>query len=213
MNDLPRHRGMRNKLVKLLISKGISDSSVLKAIQKIPRHLFLDSSFEDYAYQDQAFPIAAGQTISQPYTVAYQTELLEVEPGMKVLEIGTGSGYQAAVLHELGTKVYSIERQKKLFDITRQTMLKLGYHFNMKYGDGFAGMPTYAPFDRIIITCGAPHIPPALVDQLAEGGRMVIPVGQGDQKMTLVQKLRNGELKISEHGNFRFVPMLGDRNN
>ncbi len=199
-------------MLKLLINKGISDPAVLRAIQRIPRHLFIDSSFEDYAYQDQAFPIAAGQTISQPYTVAFQSELLAVEPGHKVLEIGTGSGYQAAVLHELGARVYTIERQKELFDITRQMMQKLGYQFVMKYGDGFAGLPSYAPFDRAIVTCGAPHIPQELVNQLREGGRLVIPVGQGSQKMKLVEKLAGGELRVSDHGNFRFVPMLGNRN-
>ena len=212
LNDLPRHKGQRNKLVKELIAKGIRQADVLKAIGKIPRHLFIDSSFEDYAYQDKPFPIAAGQTISQPYTVAFQTELLQVKPGDKVLEIGTGSGYQACVLEEVGVKVYSIERQKELFDITRQTMRKLGYNFTMKYGDGFAGLPSFAPFDRIIVTCGAPNIPPRLVEQLKNGGRMVIPVGEGNQKMLLVTKDENGKTEVSDYGDFRFVPMLGNRN-
>ncbi len=212
LNDLPRHKGQRNKLVRELIAKGIRQPDVLKAIGKIPRHLFIDSSFENYAYQDKPFPIAAGQTISQPYTVAFQTELLRVRPGDKVLEIGTGSGYQACVLEEVGVKVYSIERQKELFDITRQTMRKLGYNFTMKYGDGFAGLPSFAPFDRIIVTCGAPNIPPRLVEQLKNGGRMVIPVGEGNQKMLLLTKDENGTVEISDYGDFRFVPMLGNRN-
>lgn len=212
LNDFPRHKGQRNKLIKELISKGIRNPNVLKAIGGIPRHLFIDSSFEAYAYQDKAFPIAAGQTISQPYTVAFQTELLEVSAGDKVLEIGTGSGYQACVLHEIGAKVYSIERQKELFDITRQNMRKLGYNFTMKYGDGFAGLPSFAPFDRIIVTAGAPNIPAKLVEQLVEGGRMVIPVGDGHQKMLLLTKNYGGRVEVSDFGDFRFVPMLGNRN-
>ncbi len=211
-NDLPRHKGQRNKLIRELIAKGIRQQDVLKAIGKIPRHLFIDSSFEDYAYQDKPFPIASGQTISQPYTVAFQTELLQVSPGDKVLEIGTGSGYQACVLDEIGAKVYSIERQKELFDITRQNMRKLGYSFTMKYGDGFAGLPSFAPFDRIIVTAGAPDIPPKLVEQLKNGGRMVIPVGTGSQKMLLLTKHENGKVEVSDYGDFRFVPMLGNRN-
>lgn len=211
MNNLPRHQGQRNKLVKKLIDKGIRQPEVLKAIGKIPRHLFIDSSFEDYAYQDKPFPIAADQTISQPYTVAFQTELLQVQAGHKVLEIGTGSGYQAAVLAEMGAKVYSIERQKELFDITRQLMQKLGYTFTMKYGDGFQGLPSFGPFDRIIVTAGAPGIPEKLMEQLKEDGRMVIPVGTGSQTMKLITK-EEGEVKIEDHGVFRFVPMLGKRN-
>lgn len=212
INDLPRHKGQRNKLVKLLIEKGIRDPKVLKAIGKIPRHLFMDSSFEDYAYQDKPFPIAANQTISQPYTVAFQTELLQVNKGDKVLEIGTGSGYQACVLEEVGAKVYSIERQKELFDITRQLKNKLGYKFAMKYGDGFQGLPAYAPFDRIIVTAGAPNVPPALAGQLVPGGRMVIPVGKNKQVMKLIEKDENGKLTITDKGDFRFVPMLGNKN-
>lgn len=212
LNDLPRHKGQRNKLVRELIAKGIRQPEVLKAIGKIPRHLFIDSSFEDYAYQDKAFPIAAGQTISQPFTVAFQTELLQLAPGEKVLEIGTGSGYQACVLHEMGVKVFTIERQKELFDITRQNMRKLGYHFPLKYGDGFAGLPSFAPFDKVIVTAGAPGIPEKLVEQMKPGGRMVIPVGQGTQKMKLVTKDETGEVLITDYGDFRFVPMLGSRN-
>lgn len=212
LNDLPRHKGQRNKLVRELIGKGIRQPEVLKAIGKIPRHLFIDSSFEDYAYQDKAFPIAAGQTISQPFTVAFQSELLQLKPGEKVLEIGTGSGYQACVLHEMGAKVFTIERQKELFDITRQNMRKLGYHFPMKYGDGFAGLPSFAPFDKVIVTAGAPGIPERLVEQLRPGGRMVIPVGQGTQKMKLITKDEMGEVMVTDYGDFRFVPMLGSRN-
>lgn len=212
LQDLPRHKGQRNKLVKLLISKGIRQPEVLKAIGKIPRHLFMDSSFEAFAYQDKAFPIAADQTISQPYTVAFQSELLQVQTGTKVLEIGTGSGYQASVLCEMGCKVYSIERQKELFDITRQTMRKLGYSFVMKYGDGFVGLPSYAPFDRIIVTCGAPEIPQSLLAQLAIGGRMVIPVGQGSQIMKLVIRHSQDQFSVEDFGDFRFVPMLGNKN-
>lgn len=211
MKDLPRHQGQRNKLVKKLIAKGIRQEEVLRAIAKVPRHLFIDSSFEEHAYEDKAFPIAAGQTISQPYTVAFQTELLQSKPGHKILEIGTGSGYQAAVLSVMGRKVFSIERQKELFDITRQLMQKLNYQFLMKYGDGFQGLPSYAPFDRIIITAGAPDIPASLVAQLKTGGRMVIPVGANEQKMMLVEKDEQGRTLVKEHGDFRFVPMLAQR--
>ena len=211
MKDLPRHQGQRNKLVKKLIEKGIRSQNVLRAISKVPRHLLIDSSFEEHAYEDKAFPIAAGQTISHPFTVAFQSELLQTEPGHKVLEIGTGSGYQAAVLHQMGCKVFSIERQKELFDLTRQIIPKLGYHFMMKYGDGFQGLPSYAPFDRIIITAGAPEIPPLLVDQLKKGGRMVIPVGYKEQVMKLLVKNKDGEVAVTEFGAFRFVPMLAQR--
>ncbi|MGB0176283.1 MAG: protein-L-isoaspartate(D-aspartate) O-methyltransferase [Owenweeksia sp.] len=210
--DQHRHKGQRNKLIRTLIQKGVRDEEVLKAIYKVPRHTFMDSSFEAFAYQDKAFPIAAGQTISQPYTVAFQTMLLQVEKGHKVLEIGTGSGYQAAVLCELGVKLYTIERQKELFSQTRILMNKLKYNLHMKFGDGFAGMPTYAPFDRIIVTAGAPGIPPALVEQLKVGGRMVIPVGDDTQQMKLVIKTSPGEIQTEDHGDFRFVPMLRNRN-
>lgn len=211
MTDLPRHKGQRNRLVKLLISKGIHEAEVLRAISRVPRHLFIDSSFEEFAYQDKAFPIASGQTISQPYTVAFQSTLLEINPGMKVLEIGTGSGYQAAVLCEMGAKVYSIERQNELFNITSKLMRQMGYNLMMKYGDGFAGLPSYAPFDRIIVTCGAPEVPMELVNQLKAGGRMVVPVGQGSQLMKLVQKSPEGKVTVQDYGEFRFVPMLQKR--
>lgn len=212
MYDLPRHKGKRNQLVKTLIGKGIRDKAVLKAVGKVPRHLFIDSSFEDYAYQDKPFPIAAGQTISQPYTVAYQTELLGVQAGQKVLEVGTGSGYQAAILVEMGVKVYSIERQKELFDHTRSLMRKLGYQFEMQYGDGYRGMPSRAPFHGIVVTAGAPYIPEPLTEQLAPGGRMIIPVGQGTQRMIIVEKDARGNLHQEKKGEFRFVPLLQDRN-
>ncbi|MDZ7846375.1 MAG: protein-L-isoaspartate(D-aspartate) O-methyltransferase [Owenweeksia sp.] len=211
MKDLPRHQGQRNKLVKKLIELGIRQPEVLRAISKVPRHLFIDSSFEDHAYENKAFPIAAGQTISHPHTVAFQSQLLEVEPGHRVLEIGTGSGYQAAVLAEMGIKMFSIERQKALFDVTRLLMRKLGYNFLMKYGDGFQGLPSYAPFDRILVTAGAPEIPSLLVEQLGHGGRMVVPVGDGSRKMMLLTKDAAGNTRVKDYGEFRFVPMLAQR--
>lgn len=198
-------------MVKLLIEKGIRDREVLKAIGRVPRHLFIDSSFEDFAYQDKAFPIAAGQTISQPFTVAFQSEKLALKEGQKVLEVGTGSGYQAAVLCEMGLKVYSIERQKELFDFTRPLLQKLGYKLNMKFGDGYAGLPNHAPFDGIIVTAGAPEIPKALLQQLAVGGRLVIPVGQDVQKMKVVLRRSELDFEIQNYGDFKFVPMLHDR--
>ena len=210
--DFPRHKGQRNKLIKVLIDKGIRDEMVLRAINKVPRHLFIDSSFEDFAYQDKAFPIAAGQTISQPYTVAFQTMLLDLQKGEKVLEIGTGSGYQSAVLCEMSVKVFTIERQKDLFDITKVLMSKLGYKLSMKYGDGFAGLPSFAPFDKIIITAGAPVIPKELLKQLKVGGKMVIPLGEGNQKMKLITKKSSNDFQIKDYGDFRFVPMLGNKN-
>ncbi len=212
MVDLARHRGRRNSLVKLLIQKGIRDKAVLKAVGSVPRHLFLDSSFEDFAYQDKPFPIAAGQTISQPYTVAFQTEKLEVKPGQKVLEVGTGSGYQAAVLCEMGIKVFSIERQKELFDHTKPLLQKLDYNLYMKFGDGYAGLPKHAPFDGIVVTAGAPEIPKALLEQLKVGGRLVIPVGTNVQKMKVVWRKSDSDFVIENHGDFRFVPMLHDKN-
>lgn len=211
--DLHKHKGQRNKLIKVLIDKGVRDERVLRAIGKVPRHLFIDSSFETFAYQDKAFPIAAGQTISQPYTVAFQTNLLDIKKGEKILEIGTGSGYQAAVLCEMEAKVYSIERQKELFDITKPLMNKLGYtNLTMKFGDGFAGLPSFAPFDKIIITAGAPNIPEELLRQLKIGGIMVIPLGEGQQKMKLIYKKSATDFEIQDYGDFKFVPMLGDRN-
>ncbi len=212
VNDLPRHRGMRNKLVKLLIEKGIRDRLVLKAIGTVPRHLFLDSGFEDYAYQDRAFPIGADQTISHPYTVAFQSEKLGLKAGDKVLEVGTGSGYQAAVLVAMGVKVYSIERQKELFEFSRMMLNKLEYNLNQVFGDGYIGWPQYAPFDGIIVTAGAPFIPKPLLAQLKVGARLVIPVGDKEQRMKVVTRNSEDDFSVLDHGDFRFVPMLQKRN-
>lgn len=213
LNDTLKHQGKRQQLANIVRDKGIRDEKVLAAIKKIPRHLFMDSSFEDHAYQDKAFPIAADQTISQPYTVAYQTELLQVSRGDKVLEIGTGSGYQTAVLCELGAKVYSIERQQELFRKTKMFLSKIGYRPKyLAFGDGYKGLPDYAPFNRIIVTAGAPYVPKPLLSQLAVGGRMVIPVGQEVQVMTLFERKSENEFSRTEFGDFRFVPLLEDRN-
>lgn len=213
MKDTNKHQGLRNQLVKLLREKGITDDNVLAAIAKIPRHLFLDSSFEDFAYQDKAFPIAAGQTISQPYTVAFQSQLLQVNKEDKVLEIGTGSGYQTAVLYHLGAKVYSVERQNELFKQTSVLLPKLGIRpKHLSFGDGYKGLPNHAPFDSIIVTAGAPIIPPALMAQLKVGGRLVIPFGDKNQIMTML--IRKDETKFEKHefGEFRFVPLLENKN-
>ena len=208
-----RHKGKRQQLVKTIQKKGIQDKKVLDAIGKIPRHLFMDSSFEDHAYQDKAFPIAADQTISQPYTVAFQTEKLEIEKGDAVLEIGTGSGYQTAVLCELGARVYSIERQRELYKKTKSFLTKLGYRpKHLSFGDGYKGLPEYAPFDKIIVTAGAPYVPKDLLAQLKPGGRMVIPVGDEVQVMTLFIRKSNREFDKTEFGEFRFVPLLEDKN-
>ncbi|WP_072878402.1 protein-L-isoaspartate(D-aspartate) O-methyltransferase [Salegentibacter echinorum] len=213
MKDNYRHKGKRQQLVNIVKKKGITSQSVIEAIGKIPRHLFMDSSFEDHAYQDKAFPIAADQTISQPYTVAFQTEKLEVEKGDKVLEIGTGSGYQTAVLCELGAKVYSIERQRELYKKTKSFLNKIGYRpKHLSFGDGYKGMPNYAPFDKIVVTAGAPYVPKALLGQLAVGGRMVIPVGDESQTMTLFIRKSLHEFDKTEFGEFRFVPLLEDKN-
>ena len=194
----------------ILKGKGVTDEKVLEAISKVPRHFFLDSAFDEVAYEDRAFPIAEKQTISQPYTVAYQTQLLELKPFMKVLEIGTGSGYQACVLAELSVQVYTIERQKKLFELNK-TFAHLKKYPNIKffYGDGYEGLPTYAPFDKVLITAAAPEIPPKLIDQLKPGGMMVLPLGVGDvQQMKRVTKLANGAIKEEVFDNFSFVPMM-----
>jgi protein-L-isoaspartate(D-aspartate) O-methyltransferase len=213
MNDTSKHQGRRVKLVELLREKGIKNDRVLEAIQKVPRHLFLDSSFEDFAYQDTAFPIAADQTISQPFTVAFQTELLEVLPGEKVLEVGTGSGYQAAVLMEMGAKVYTVERQHELFTITKKLFSKLGYRPKiMSFGDGYLGLPTYGPFHKIIVTAGAPYIPEALLAQLEIGGKMVIPVGDQEQEMILLTRVSKTDFKRKNFGKFKFVPLIKNKN-
>ncbi len=204
---------MRNQLAEVLIEKGIVDSAVLNAIRSIPRHLFLDSSFEDHAYQDKAFPIGADQTISQPYTVAFQTELLQVEPNHKILEIGTGSGYQTAVLLKLKARVYTIERQLELFKKTNLFFNKMGYRpKSYIFGDGYKGMPEKAPFDGIIVTAGAPFVPNPLLAQLKIGGRLVIPVGVDEQIMTLFVRKSAKEFEKTELGSFRFVPLLEDKN-
>ena len=209
MEDSFRHKGLRAKLVTTLRKKGIHDEKVLEAIGKVPRHLFMESGFGNHAYQDKAFPIGAGQTISQPYTVAFQTMLLDVTPHMKVLEVGTGSGYQASVLIEMGVKVYTIERQRELFLKAQDLLPKIGYKPHFFYGDGYEGLPAYAPFDRIIVTAGATEIPQALVRQLAPGGKMVIPVGGKTlQDMILVEKTDDNQVHESHHGGFVFVPLL-----
>lgn len=213
MKDTLKHQGLRNRLVKVLIAKGIKDENVLSAIQKIPRHLFIDSSFGDFAYQDKAFPIAANQTISQPYTVAFQSQLLNLLPNDKVLEIGTGSGYQTAVLLEMRTKVYSIERQQELFKKTKNFLPKLNYKPKaLIFGDGYIGLEEKAPFDGIIVTAGAPFVPKPLLSQLKIGGRLVIPVGEDTQIMTLFIRKGEKEFKKQEFGDFRFVPMLKKKN-
>ncbi|WP_090297546.1 protein-L-isoaspartate(D-aspartate) O-methyltransferase [Flagellimonas zhangzhouensis] len=213
MKDTLKHRGMRNKLAEVVAAKGITDKQVLEAIKTIPRHLFLDSSFEDHAYQDKAFPIGADQTISQPYTVAFQSELLQVKPGQKILEIGTGSGYQTAVLLHLKAKVYTIERQQELFKTTSLFFKKMYYRpKKMIFGDGYKGLPEEAPFDGIIVTAGAPEVPRALLSQLKVGGRLVIPVGENEQTMTLFVRKSEKEFEKKELGAFRFVPLLEDKN-
>lgn len=213
MKDTFKHKGLRQQLVAVLKQKGITNTAVLAAIGKIPRHLFMDSSFLDHAYQDKAFPIAANQTISQPYTVAFQTELMQVKKGDKVLEIGTGSGYQTAVLCELGAKVYSIERQQELFKITSRFLPKLGYRAkSLIFGDGYKGMKEEAPFKSIIVTAGAPFVPNPLLAQLEIGGRLVIPVGENVQTMTLFVRTGQKDFEKTEFGEFRFVPLLEDKN-
>ena len=214
--DNYRHKGLRKQMVDALRTKGITDEAVLAAINEVPRHVFLDSSFVELAYQDQAFPIGSGQTISQPSTVAFQTQLLGIEKGMKVLEIGTGSGYQACVLAAMGAKVFSIERQRNLFFKTKENLEQLPFRVKVFLGDGYEGLPTYQPFDRVIITAGAPQIPEALIEQMKPGGIMVIPMdnAEGDrQTMLRVTKLEDDSLKKEEFGDFKFVPMLKEIGN
>ncbi len=214
--DTYRHKGLRKKLMDVLRGKGITDETVLAAMNNIPRHYFLDTALDNIAYEDRAFPISDGQTISQPYTVAYQTQLLQVKPHEKILEIGTGSIYQATVLVEMGAKVFTIERQKNLFDKTRQYIFKSVYH-NLKffYGDGFEGLPTFAPFDKVIITAAAPFVPPKLIAQLKTGGKMVIPVDDENgehQRMLRLTKNADGTFNEETFHNFSFVPMLKGKN-
>jgi len=212
--DTYKHKGLRKKLIDSIRNKGITDENVLNALMNIPRHYFMDTALEHIAYQDRAFPIGEGQTISQPYTVAYQTQLLEVAPYEKIFEIGTGSAYQAMVLAEMGTNVYTIERQKKLYDQNKTFILKSRYpNIKFFYGDGFEGLPTYAPFDKIIITAAAPFVPPRLIEQLKPGGIMVIPLeDNGKQKMLRITKNANGNLDEETFSDFSFVPMLKGRN-
>ncbi len=213
MRDTAKHQGLRRQLVKVLEGKGITDENVLKAIARVPRHLFIDSSFEAHAYEDKAFPILAEQTISQPYTVAFQTQVLEVEPNDKILEIGTGSGYQTAVLLELKAEVYSIERQLKLFKKTSTFLPKIGYRAKkLIFGDGYKGLSEKAPFDKIIVTAGAPYVPKPLLAQLKVGGRLLIPVGEEQQIMTLFIRKSEKEFEKHELGDFKFVPMLKNKN-
>ena len=212
-SDLPRHQGQRQQLLAVLRSKGIQNERVLAAMGRIPRHAFLESSFEEFAYQDVAFPIAAGQTISQPYTVALQSDALGLPEGAKILEIGTGSGYQAAVLEEMGYRVFTVERQKALFDFSKRLLAELGYRrINQKFGDGYKGMPAYGPFDGILITAAAPELPQELLDQLAPDGVLVVPVGdvESEQRMIRVRRGTDGSWMHEDLGSFRFVPMLKD---
>ncbi len=208
--DSYKQRGLRQKLVKKLAEKGIKNERVLDAINKVPRHVFFENALLEHAYQDKAFPIGEGQTISQPYTVAFQSEKLEIRPGDKVLEIGTGSGYQACILLELGAKVYTIEYNRKLFEKTREFLPQLGYKPYFFYGDGSKGLPAKAPFDKIIVTAGAPVVPTALTDQLAEGGILIIPVGDREKQAMIRIRKKDGKLLKEEFANFAFVPLLGE---
>lgn len=212
MIDTYKHQGLRNQLVAELKEQGIESKRVLEAIAQVPRHLFLDSAFEEHAYQNKAFPIGEGQTISNPYTVAFQSQLLDVEVGEKVLEIGTGSGYQTAVLLTLGAEVYSVERQQKLHYTAKSLLHKLGYKPRfLTFGDGYLGLPTFAPFDKIIVTAGAPFVPKDLLLQLKVGGTLVIPLGKTDQIMTLYLKTSESAFEKMEFGDFKFVPMLSKK--
>ncbi|MEX0982122.1 MAG: protein-L-isoaspartate(D-aspartate) O-methyltransferase [Bacteroidales bacterium] len=214
MKDSFKHKGLRQKLIDSLKEKGIKNEKVLEAMNRVPRHLFMDSGFINHSYTDKAFPIAAGQTISQPYTVAFQTELLDPRKHQKILEIGTGSGYQTAVLLELGTRVYTVERIKELYLNARDQLMPLGYRPGFYYGDGYEGLPAFAPFDRILVTAGANDIPGKLLEQLAVGGKMVVPVGnRSGQKMLLLEKKSEKEIVPTEHGRFAFVPLLQGKTN
>ena len=215
MTDTYRHKGLRKQLADILREKGIKDPEVLKAIETVPRHLFIpDNALHKFAYEDKPFPIGSKQTISQPYTVAFQTETLAIKKREKVLEIGTGSGYQTAVLLEVGAKVFSIERQKALFDRTKKLLPQLGYNSKLFYGDGYKGLPAFAPFDKIIVTAGAPYIPEDLIYQLKVGGTMVIPVGDGDdQTMKKIVRTAENNFETQDLGLFRFVPLLKEKGN
>ena len=210
--DNYREQGARKKLVEELKKKGIEDESVLKAIRKVPRHFFFDETFWNQAYKDIAFPIGEGQTISQPYTVAYQTQLLHIKKGDKVLEIGTGSGYQCCILLELGAKVYTIERQEKLYERTIQVLPYMGYKPTFFLGDGSKGITEHAPYDKIIVTAGAPLVPDVLLKQLNIGGILVIPVGDAEtQKMVTILKTAENDYEKHVLDSFRFVPLVGDK--
>jgi len=211
--DSYRHKGLRKKLIESIRQKGIRNEEVLEAMDRVPRHVFMDSGFINFSYTDKAFPIAAGQTISQPYTVAFQTELLDVQRHMKVLEIGTGSGYQTAVLLELGARVYTIERQRELFLGAQKILGELNYKARFFFGDGYEGLPAFAPFDRILITAAAPEIPEKLLEQLAVGGIMVLPEGDrfGQKMIRVVRDTEEGHTR-TEHGYFSFVPLLRGKN-
>lgn len=210
IEDSYKHQGLRKQLVKILIEKGIKDKKVLEAIETVPRHIFLDKAFVEQAYQDKAFPIGEGQTISQPYTVAYQTQLLDIKKGDKILEIGTGSGYQSCVLYKLGAKIYTIEYNKLLYQRTSVLLKKAGYSINFFCGDGSLGLPSYAPYNKIIVTAGAPSVPDKLIEQLSLGGILVIPVGDDKtQTMLKITKLEENKFLKEELGAFKFVPLLG----
>jgi protein-L-isoaspartate(D-aspartate) O-methyltransferase len=211
LEDNYKQRGLRKKLVKILEKKGIKDPEILAAISRVPRHFFFENALLEHAYQDKAFPIGEGQTISQPYTVAFQSEKLEIKPGDKVLEIGTGSGYQACILLELKAKVYTIEYNRTLYERTREFLPEIGYRPHFFYGDGSKGLPAKAPFDKIIVTAGAPIVPSALTDQLSDGGILVIPVGDREKQVMLKIKKKDGKLSREEFTNFAFVPLLGEQ--
>jgi protein-L-isoaspartate(D-aspartate) O-methyltransferase len=212
-NDSYLHKGLRQRLVLSLRDKGIHSEEVLQAMLRVPRHFFMAKGFEERAYQDNAFPIAAEQTISQPYTVAFQTQLLEIKKSEKILEVGTGSGYQTAILLELGARVYTIERQRELYLSSHKLLLSMKYSPYSYYGDGYEGLPTYSPFDKILITAGAEHVPEKLIAQLKPGGILVAPIGERDcQKMLRIRKNSEGNLITEDHGNFIFVPMLKGKN-
>jgi len=212
IQDSFKQKGLRRMMIIRLKERGIFSNNVLEALQKVPRHVFLgDNAFDEHAYEEKAFHIGSGQTISNPYTVAYQTQLLEIKKNEKVLEIGTGCGYQTSILCQLGAKVFSIERQKELYDKAKITLAQLNFVPRLFYGDGFKGQPSFAPFDKIIVTCGAPFVPEELLNQLKNGGKMVIPVGNDEQTMILITKKDDGSIDTTELGKFRFVPMLGEK--